>query len=140
MGGPRHRQRIRVTRPTALLGVVATLFAALLICTGSADHPRTADATNATGMTLVTGAEAEAGAGAGHPAEAAFVCPYDPAGCSLFPHLSPAVLTVPPPAAPLGADVQPVRLELPHPDGRSLRSGGARARAPDLHVLQVLRT
>lgn len=137
MGGPRHRQRIRVTRPTALLGVVATLFAALLICTGSADHPRTTaatDATAATGMTLVTGA------GPGHPAEAAFVCPYDPTGCSLFPHLSPAVLTVPPPAAPLGADVQPVRLELPHPDGRSLRSCGAPARAPDLHVLQVLRT
>ncbi|MFF1419679.1 hypothetical protein [Streptomyces sp. NPDC058280] len=160
MGGPR---RTRITRPTALVSAVATLFAALFICLGPGPGP--ADAHHRPDS--AAGATA-AGSRAPHVqhvraeqvraehvraeqvraeqvraeqvrAEDRFSCPYDNGDCGFFPHLSPAVLTVPPPAAPLTGGVQLQHLEPPHPTGQVPRSG-ALARAPDLHVLQVLRT
>ncbi|MFE4910239.1 hypothetical protein ACFRCX_01560 [Streptomyces sp. NPDC056652] len=141
MGGSRAGH-IRVTRPTALLSAVATLLAALFICLGA--EP------DGTGVHHPDGPAAVADGGAYGPAagttirdraeaEARYTCPYDKGDCGLFPHQSPAVLTVPPPATPLVGDVQPSHLEPPFPTGRVPRSG-ALARAPDLHVLQVLRT
>ncbi|MGW8767821.1 hypothetical protein ACWGN5_35655 [Streptomyces sp. NPDC055815] len=111
----------------ALASAVATLLAALFLCLGTgpdgerAHHqegPVAAAATAATG---------------------AYVCPYDRGGCSLFPSLSPAVLSAPPLDPPLHAEGGPPRLAPPSGDGPARRSD-ARPRAPDLHVLQVLRT
>ncbi|MFD7895456.1 hypothetical protein [Streptomyces sp. NPDC059743] len=122
----------------ALASAMATLFAALFICLG----PESATGSG-------SGSDFGAGPGDRHAgnrsfttvsqAEARFSCPYDNGDCGLFTHLSPAVLTVPPPAAPLAADVQLPHREPPYPTGQVPRSG-ALARAPDLHVLQVLRT
>ncbi|WP_405799809.1 hypothetical protein [Streptomyces sp. NBC_01506] len=139
MGGRRH---IRDARPTALLSAVATLLAALYICLAPADTPHhpspsspTAQAAASAGITLRTDVKATG------PASAAeFTCPYDRSNCRFVPHLSPAVLTAPHPADPLGVDdVSPARLALPSRSGQVPRSG-AFPRAPDLHVLQVLRT
>lgn len=83
---------------------------------------------------------AVAGDGGGRSAnESRYICPYDRGDCGRFAHLSPAVLTAPPPAAPQAATVTLTHLEPPYRTGPSPRSG-ALARAPDLHVLQVLRT
>ncbi|QHY95202.1 hypothetical protein SSPS47_08705 [Streptomyces sp. S4.7] len=147
MGGRRH---IRDARPTALLSAVVTLLAALYVCLGPSD---THDARSSTvraakgvaaqhtertagvGITLRTDAEA-----AGPAAAPEYTCPYDRGNCRFVPHLSPAVLTAPHPADPLGTDdVGPARLAPPSHTGRVSRSG-ALPRAPDLHVLQVLRT
>jgi hypothetical protein len=68
-----------------------------------------------------------------------YSCPYDKGDCGLLPALSPAVLTAPPLDAPPLADAQPPHFGPPPPTGRLPRSG-ALPRAPDLHVLQVLRT
>ncbi|WP_405819636.1 hypothetical protein OG705_09445 [Streptomyces sp. NBC_00838] len=146
MGGRRH---IRDARPTALVSAVVTLLAALYVCLGPADAhdtrsstvraaesaaaPHTARTTSP-GITLRTDVEAAG------PAAAEYTCPYDRSNCRFIPHLSPAVLTAPHPADPLGTDdVSPARLALPSHTGQVTRSG-ASARAPDLHVLQVLRT
>ncbi|MGW1011994.1 hypothetical protein ACWD4X_18435 [Streptomyces termitum] len=67
------------------------------------------------------------------------VCPYDGGGCSLFPSLSPAVLSAPPLDPPLHTEGRPPRFDAGAGDGAVLRPG-VRPRAPDLHVLQVLRT
>ncbi|MCB5181067.1 hypothetical protein [Streptomyces antimicrobicus] len=77
-------------------------------------------------------------AGASYAAHASYVCPGDLPGCSHRGHVAPGVLPVPPPV------VVPPRAEPPPaagagPDGR-IRPPRAPARAPDLHVLQVLRT
>ncbi|MET9557034.1 hypothetical protein [Streptomyces sp. NPDC006645] len=145
MGGRRH---IRDARPTALLSAVVTLLAALSVCLGPADtHHRvsspptvTAEAASHTarvGITLRTDMDGTAARPAAGPE---YTCPYDRDGCRFIPHLSPAVLTAPHPADPLGTDdVGPARLELPPSTGQVSRSG-AFPRAPDLHVLQVLRT
>ncbi|MEV7864978.1 hypothetical protein AB0P17_02485 [Streptomyces sp. NPDC088124] len=140
MGGqPRGRiGHIRTTRPTALLSAVATLLAALFVCLGTDPggppaHHRDAVATAVAGPSP---------AGAAEPPRAGdsqYVCPYRHGDCGLFPHLSAAVLTVPPPAAEPVVGAQHPYLEPPRPTGRAPRSG-ALARAPDLHVLQVLRT
>lgn len=145
MGGRRH---IRDARPTALLGAVVTLLAALYICLGPADtHHQASSAPTVTatasahdarvGITLRT----DVGSTAARPASAPeYTCPYDRGGCRFIPHLGPAVLTAPHPADPLGThDVSPAHLELPPSTGQVSRSG-AFPRAPDLHVLQVLRT
>lgn len=109
----------------ALVSAVATLLAALFVCLGVGD---------AVGHDERTRAHHERTTGADE-----YVCPYDRGDCSLFPSLSPAVLTAPPLDPPsqaegrfprLGPSYDPVRA--PHAD--------ARPRAPDLHVLQVLRT
>ncbi|QXE37211.1 hypothetical protein KQY30_26335 [Streptomyces sp. GMY02] len=152
MGGTR-RGHIRSTRPTALVSAVATLYAALFIClapgAGSAVDPGRGTAgghgRNGSPAAVSTAAKTGAGSSAGragtvrHHAEARFTCPYDGGDCGLFAHHSPAVLTVPPPAPPLAAGVQLQPRALPYPTGQAPRSG-AHARAPDLHVLQVLRT
>ncbi|MFJ2112847.1 MULTISPECIES: hypothetical protein [unclassified Streptomyces] len=133
MGGSR-RGHIRGTRPTALVSAVATLFVALLVCLGGgpgADGTHHEEPATATVMS-VAAPEPE-------PAEARYSCPYDKGACGFFPHLNPAVLTAPPPVAPLADAVQPTYLAPPPPTGQVSRSA-APARAPDLHVLQVLRT
>lgn len=127
----------------ALMSAVATLFAALFICLGP-DPGKTGIHHPDGSVTAEAGAAAGQGAQAVQVtvrarAEARYTCPYERGDCGLFPHPSPAVLTVPPPATPLAGDVQPSHLEPPYPTGRLPRSG-ALARAPDLHVLQVLRT
>lgn len=108
----------------ALLSAVATLLAALFICSATdAPAPRR-------GGSVVSLAGAP---------DARYDCPYDRGHCTLFPRMGTAVLTVQPPTAPLAADSGSPHLEHAHAGGRALRSG-TRARAPDLHVLQVLRT
>lgn len=146
MGGRRH---IRDARPTALLSAVVTLLAALSICLGPADpHHQASSAPTVTvtaasshdarvGITLRTDVDGTAARPASAPE---YTCPYDRGGCRFIPRLSPAVLTAPLPADPLGThDVSPAHLELPPSTGQVSRSG-AFPRAPDLHVLQVLRT
>ncbi|MEV0777968.1 hypothetical protein [Streptomyces sp. NPDC050428] len=145
MGGRRH---IRDARPTALLSAVATLLAALFVCLAPVDthHPSSPSSppaaaatshTASTGITLRTDAEGTTARAASAPE---YTCPYDRGGCRFIPHLTPAVLTAPHPADPLGTDhVSPARLALPPGTGQVLRSGTL-PRAPDLHVLQVLRT
>ncbi|WP_411074247.1 hypothetical protein [Streptomyces sp. cmx-4-7] len=116
----------------ALVSAVATLLAALFFCSGTGPG---------------AGAESHHGAvperqGQGQAATAVaveYVCPYDRGGCSLFPSLSPAVLSAPPLDPPLQAADGPPRLAPVSGDGPARRSG-VRPRAPDLHVLQVLRT
>jgi hypothetical protein len=117
---------------------VATLLAALFVCAGTTDAP--AHHAGERRVTLAVPAH--------HPGEArvalgaradAYVCPYDRGDCSLFPSLSPAVLTAPPLDPPPHAEGRLPRLDTPHHPGRAPRSG-AQPRAPDLHVLQVLRT
>ncbi|WP_260606825.1 hypothetical protein [Streptomyces sp. WAC08241] len=114
----------------ALVSAVATLLAALFFCLGAGpgagaeSHHRAVP-------------EQEARAAAAVTVE--YVCPYDRGGCSLFPSLSPAVLSAPPLDPPLQAADGLPRLAPVSGDGPARRSG-VRPRAPDLHVLQVLRT
>ncbi|MFI6468799.1 hypothetical protein ACIBL5_00805 [Streptomyces sp. NPDC050516] len=106
----------------ALLSAMATLLAALFICLAAG------------------GGESPArhhGPPAGGPAQ--YSCPYDQGDCGLFPHTGPAVLTTPPTDAPAPAAVHDVRPVTPRAGAAPVRFG-ARPRAPDLHVLQVLRT
>uniref|UniRef100_A0AAU2JMZ3 Uncharacterized protein n=1 Tax=Streptomyces sp. NBC_00049 TaxID=2903617 RepID=A0AAU2JMZ3_9ACTN len=79
--------------------------------------------------------------GAGHgaaPARVVCVSPYDLPGCSPLTHVTPGVLPAPAPeVTPAGGEPPPV--------GGTAAAGPALppeplARAPDLHVLQVLRT
>ncbi|MFF8829182.1 hypothetical protein [Streptomyces sp. NPDC015131] len=123
MGG--GRGLIRIARPTALAGAVATLLAVLFLCLaphGGTDGP---DGAHARGATPVVVADE-------------YTCPYDRGDCGLFPELTPAVLTAPPLDPPPQAD-DPVRTA-PHPALARPAGGEARPRAPDLHALQVLRT
>ncbi|MEW1720749.1 hypothetical protein [Streptomyces sp. NPDC093109] len=124
---------------------MATLFAAFLICLGggtgtaSAGPVAASDASGTSAVAYVTHQGVAAHAVTVPAAGARYICPYGKGDCGFFPHLSPAVLTVPPPVAPLADGVQLSHLTVAHPAGRAPRSG-AHARAPDLHVLQVLRT
>ncbi|UYQ61766.1 hypothetical protein [Streptomyces peucetius] len=123
MGGSRSYRLSRTTRPTALLSAVATLLGALFICLVPAGPHHDTTAPPAYGPLVAT----------------AYSCPHDEGRCGLLPVLSPAVLTAPPLDAPPTAGATP---PYPGPDteaGPHHRSG-AQARAPDLHVLQVLRT
>ncbi|MEV6331698.1 hypothetical protein [Streptomyces sp. NPDC051909] len=135
MGGPRLVRLSRHLRPTALVSAVATLLGALFLCLGVSDpaghrEPRPAAQT-------VTRTHAPAGAQALDDEQ--YACPYERGGCSLFPALSPAVLSAPPLDPPLHADGRAARPAEALGDGRPPHPG-ARPRAPDLHVLQVLRT
>ncbi|MFD9220240.1 hypothetical protein ACFWDI_09555 [Streptomyces sp. NPDC060064] len=119
MGGSRLNHIARTARPMALLTAVTTLLSALFICLSPS-----APAPHHTARPDVP---------------TAYTCPYEDGACGLLPLVSPAVLTAPPLDSPLEAGAQPPHLDLPAPTGRLPRSG-ALARAPDLHVLQVLRT
>ncbi|MER5205317.1 hypothetical protein [Streptomyces sp. NPDC002825] len=110
----------------ALASAVATLLAALFLCLGTGPERQDAHHEGEPRVTAL--------AGTGE-----YICPYDRGGCSLFPSLSPAVLSAPPLDAPLHAEGGTPRLAPPSVDGTARRSD-ARPRAPDLHVLQVLRT
>ncbi|MFJ8659281.1 hypothetical protein [Streptomyces sp. NPDC093795] len=131
----------------ALVSAVATLLAALFFCLGAepdGHHEAEAKAGAQPGtraVTLAGGGTAGSAAAASNsgPAVREYVCPYDRGGCSLFPSLSPAVLSAPPLDPPLHTAGGPPRLDPPSGDGPARRSG-AQPRAPDLHVLQVLRT
>ncbi|WP_336318293.1 DUF2946 family protein [Streptomyces lavendofoliae] len=140
---------IRITRPMAPAGAVAALFAVLLVCLaphgaphGTADarggdHPRAVAAVHTSdGHTAVRHTTVRHTAD-GHMA-AAYACPYDRGDCGLFPYLTPAVLTAPPLDPPPQAG-DPARVEQDRRAGPPA-AAGARPRAPDLHVLQVLRT
>ncbi|MFI5576777.1 hypothetical protein ACIA8N_02200 [Streptomyces sp. NPDC051822] len=138
----------------ALVSAVATLLAALFFCLGpgpgpgvgpDAHHPP-ADAARAHGARVgtvradaVRADATRAAASRGSAVVREYVCPYDRGGCSLFPSLSPAVLSAPPLDPPLHAEGGLPRLDPPSDDGPARRSC-AQPRAPDLHVLQVLRT
>ncbi|MGW0120708.1 hypothetical protein [Streptomyces sp. NPDC003327] len=126
----------------ALASAVATLLAALFVClgTGAVTGPGGAHAGHGGTAAAVGQAEAQvaptvAGAGSG----AAYVCPYDRGDCSLFPSLGPAVLSAPPLDPPLHVEDRLPRVDALTGDGPARRSG-VLPRAPDLHVLQVLRT
>lgn len=129
----------------ALVSAVATLLAALFFCLGAGpgpeDHHAGTGAVAASGPaasgTTATGTKAAGPAATRTVVE--YICPFDRGGCSLFPSLSPAVLSAPPLDPPLHAADGLPRVEPPSGDGAARRSG-VRPRAPDLHVLQVLRT
>ncbi|MGA5169975.1 MULTISPECIES: hypothetical protein [Streptomyces] len=136
---------IRIARPMALVGAVATLFAVLFVCLaphdGGADrrgagHARTAAAYTASGHT-VSGHTVAGHMASGHTITA-YVCPYDRGDCGLFPYLTPAVLTAPPLDPPPQTD--DLAWVGPHRRAGPPAAAGERPRAPDLHVLQVLRT
>ncbi|MGW7194969.1 hypothetical protein [Streptomyces chryseus] len=114
----------------ALLSAVATLLAALFVCMGMSPESREHHAPGAGSVTAVTVAPTA-------PDAPAYVCPYDSSHCGVLPHLSPAVLTVPPPAAPVAAE--PLYSVPPATAGPACGCG-APARAPGRHVLQVMRT
>ncbi|MFB7239528.1 hypothetical protein ACFCXK_32700 [Streptomyces sp. NPDC056269] len=148
MGATRLVRPSQHARPMALVSAVATLLAALFFCLGAgpgpeAHHagtgPGAASASAGTGTSAAarTATTAARAATAGTVVE--YICPYDRGGCSLFPSLSPAVLSAPPLDPPLHAADGLPRVEPPSGDGAARRSG-VRPRAPDLHVLQVLRT
>ncbi|MFD7440827.1 hypothetical protein [Streptomyces sp. NPDC059909] len=133
MGGPRHKRIVRIARPTALVSAVATLLATLFICLGGRADARTeAGLDHADGHTAITAAPSA-------QVRAEYTCPYDRGDCGLFPHLSPAVLTAPPVDGPVDGATPPPVPAPAHDAGPAPRTG-ALARAPDLHVLQVLRT
>ncbi|NUK03744.1 hypothetical protein HRW23_17730 [Streptomyces lunaelactis] len=117
MGGSPLNHIARTARPMALLSAAATLLGALFICVSppSPHHNASPDI------------------------RTAYTCPYDNGACGLLPLVEAAVLTAPPHDAPLEAGALPSQLDPSASAGRPARSG-AQPRAPDLHVLQVLRT
>lgn len=134
MGGSRVHRLSRRTRPTALLSAVATFLGALFFCLGPGG------AHEATASPAYESATGSAGESAFGPlAATAYSCPHDDRGCGLRPVLGPAVLTAPPLDAPPPAGAAPTSLAT-DPDAAPPHHSGAQARAPDLHVLQVMRT
>ncbi|MFJ9826460.1 hypothetical protein ACIRSU_19115 [Streptomyces sp. NPDC101160] len=125
-GPPRH------ARPLALASAVATLLGALFLCLAVTAEPGDPDPHDRHPAARTV---QEAGGITGDQ----YVCPYEPGGCSLFPALSPAVLSAPPMDPPLHAAGRLPHIGVPHRSGQAPRTD-ARPRAPDLHVLQVLRT
>ncbi|WP_055602459.1 hypothetical protein [Streptomyces aureus] len=140
MGATRLVRPSQHARPMALVSAVATLLAALFFCLGAGPGPE--DHHAGTGPKAASGPAATGTTAPAHEATGTvveYICPYDRGGCSLFPSLSPAVLSAPPLDPPLYAADGLPRFEPPSGDGAARRSG-VRPRAPDLHVLQVLRT
>ncbi|TXS50782.1 hypothetical protein [Streptomyces sp. t39] len=131
MRGSRGVRVSHGVRPTALVSSVATLIGALFLCLGAGPAPAHHPAGEGRGVFGV--------AAPGHGPTPAFGCPYDRGDCGLLPVLSPAVLTAPPIDAPLQAGAEPPYTVPPAVPGGPRRSA-AQPRAPDLHVLQVLRT
>ncbi|MBT2528570.1 hypothetical protein J7E91_24995 [Streptomyces sp. ISL-99] len=129
MGGRRQSRTGRTgrtRRPTALLSAVATLLTAVFFCLGAGSEPREQH-----------GPVAAATAAAPAQDGPAYICPYDSQHCGAFPHLSPAVLTAPPPATPVAAEPQ---YFAPPAGADPVRGAGVLPRAPGRHVLQVMRT
>ncbi|WP_030774227.1 hypothetical protein [Streptomyces sp. NRRL F-2664] len=125
MGGREYAQRGRrgrsALRRAVLLAVLGALAGALFLCARPAEPHAAAPEVRAHGAEHVV-----------------CVSPYEPPGCSPLAHVTPAVPPVPPPAVTVpGGGPQP---------GARARAAGRTgspeplARAPDLHVLQVLRT
>ncbi|MFE0738335.1 hypothetical protein [Streptomyces sp. NPDC058855] len=120
----------------ALASAVATLLAALFVCLGGAGTAQGGHAGHDSAVRTVTPVP---GVSTVSPEPPAYVCPYDRGDCSLFPSPSPAVLSAPPLDPPQHAEDRLPRAGESAGDGPARRSG-LRPRAPDLHVLQVLRT
>ncbi|MFI6053578.1 hypothetical protein ACIBCO_26265 [Streptomyces violascens] len=132
MGGVRLT---RITRPVALLSAMATLLAALFICLAAGGGENPAHLPQA--LDFVRAGGTPIGPSADGPAQ--YVCPYGQGDCGLVPHTGPAVLTTAPTDAPAPAAVHAVRPVTPGAGTVPVRFG-PRPRAPDLYVLQVLRT
>lgn len=126
----RNARPARRSRPMALVGAVATLLAALFLCFAPAGH--------ADEGPVGSRVAADAPRVMEPHQDSRVSCPFDDRNCGLFPDLSPAVLTAPPLDPPLYAGGPAPLGQTYGPD----RPGGAQPlpRAPDLHVLQVLRT
>ncbi|OLZ68727.1 hypothetical protein AVW11_11980 [Streptomyces amritsarensis] len=128
MGGREYAQRGRrgrsALRRAVVLAVLGALAGALFLCA------RPGGSHSAS----VSASEARAH-GAAH---AVCVSPYDLPGCTPLAHVTAAVLPVPPPAVTVPGGGAPPAAQ-PAAVGR-IRPPEALARAPDLHVLQVLRT
>ncbi|MFE6227724.1 MULTISPECIES: hypothetical protein [unclassified Streptomyces] len=144
MGALRLERPYRHARPMALVSAVATLLAALFVCLGSGPggpdaHPGHGGAAAASARPAVAASPGPAATPVPGPGRSAYVCPYDRGDCSLFPSLSPAVLSAPPLDPPLHAEDRLPRVDALAGDGAA-GAPGVRPRAPDLHVLQVLRT
>ncbi|MEU4124405.1 hypothetical protein [Streptomyces virginiae] len=137
MGGRQYTQRGRrgrsVLRRAVVLTVLGVLAGALFLCARSGD-PHSASTSASTSVSASAAAEARA-----HGTEhAVCVSPYDLPGCSPLAHVTPAVLPVPPPAVTVTGG-GPLPCAHASAAGR-IRPPEPLARAPDLHVLQVLRT
>ncbi|MFE7772459.1 hypothetical protein ACFU5O_00855 [Streptomyces sp. NPDC057445] len=134
MGGPRRSRIARIARPVALGSAVATLLAALFICPGglAAAGPGSGTVHAGGSHGITTAPRAAVGT-------SEFICPYDRGDCGLLPHLTQAVLTAPPQDGPVSGAQPSPGAATGHRTGQVPRTG-ALARAPDLHVLQVLRT
>ncbi|WP_236240485.1 hypothetical protein [Streptomyces sp. CC228A] len=140
----------RASRPMALLGAVATLLAALFLCLGPSGHAADADGHRGAVSARAGGAVSLSlpASGAVRPFEAyravhdgtggRYACPLDGRHCGLLPSLTPAVLTAPPLDPPLHAHSAAAPARAPAPEPPS--AAWSVPRAPDLHVLQVLRT
>ncbi|WP_405447096.1 hypothetical protein [Streptomyces erythrochromogenes] len=124
MGGREYTQRGRqgrsALRRAVLLTVLGVLAGAMFLCARSGE-PHSASEVRAHGSAHVV-----------------CVSPYDLPGCSPLAHVTPAVLPVPPPAVTVPGG-GPLPAAHATAAGR-VRPPEALARAPDLHVLQVLRT
>ncbi|WP_418956716.1 hypothetical protein [Streptomyces tritici] len=131
MGVTRHARIPRHARPTALLSAVAALLGVLLVCPDlagpSGHHERPA----AAARTLTPAAPAAV--------PQAYLCPDERGDCRLLPALGPAVLTAPPLDPPVQTADPAARAGTGDDSGRTFPAD-ARPRAPDLHVLQVLRS
>lgn len=132
MGGRQYTQRGRrgrsVLRRAVVLTVLGVLAGALFLCARSGD-PHSASRSS----------DAFAHEVRAHGTEhAVCVSPFDLPGCSPLAHVTPAVLPVPPPAVTVTGG-GPLPFAHATAAGR-IRPPGPLARAPDLHVLQVLRT
>ncbi|MFD9083600.1 hypothetical protein [Streptomyces erythrochromogenes] len=130
MGGREYAQRGRqgrsALRRAVLLTVLGVLAGALFLCARSGE-PHSASASASASELRAHGT-----------AHAVCVSPYDLPGCSPLAHVPPAVLPVPPPAVTVPGSG-------PQAPAHATAAGRvgppeALARAPDLHVLQVLRT
>ncbi len=132
MGGSQLNHIRRTARPMALVSAAATLLGALLICLSPVAPHHSSHSASPPDVVQTAATAATA-------ATYVYTCPYDKRGCGLLPLVEPAVLTAPPPDAPLPSGAQPPHFDPPAATGGLPRSG-ALPRAPDLHVLQVLRT
>ncbi|MEV4329085.1 hypothetical protein AB0K02_00825 [Streptomyces sp. NPDC049597] len=134
MRGSRSDRVSRSARPTALLSSVATLLGALFICLSPSAPAPHQGAAHETAAVRAPGATD----GGGPASSPVFSCPDHRGDCGLLPVLGPAVLTAPPLDAPEATAAEIPRTAAADGGGGPPRTG-ALPRAPDLHVLQVLR-